>query len=297
MSKHSTHRDTQALFRIGDVSRRIGVSPAVLRTWETRYQVLKPARSAAGYRLYTDEDVSVLASMRTHVARGLAPSEAASVARADAAAVPGVQLQNSLGLLREALDAWEGERAGRLVDRTLVTFGLANALRLVALPYLRELGDRWASGEVTVAHEHFASTVVRDGLVRASAGWHEARGPTAVLACAVGEQHDIGLVALGLALHGFHDWRIAYLGADMPVEEVERAAVATGAAVAVVSAADRARFVDNAEAYAAIARRVPLAIGGAGATAAVARLVRGQLLGGDPISAADALAAGFPAAM
>ena len=40
-------------------------------------------------------------------------------------------------------------------------------------------------------------------------------GPLAVLACLPGEQHDLGLIAFGLALRA-RGWRIVYLGADTP---------------------------------------------------------------------------------
>ena len=35
----------------------------------------------------------------------------------------------------------------------------------VLLPYLHELGDRWERGEASIAQEHFASTVLRGGLI------------------------------------------------------------------------------------------------------------------------------------
>ena len=47
-------------------------------------------------------------------------------------------------------------------------------------------------------------------------------GPVALLACLPGEQHDLGLIAFGLALRS-RGWRIVYLGADTPVDTVEEA--------------------------------------------------------------------------
>ena len=39
--------------RIGELSRRVGESPEVLRAWETRYAVVTPERTAGGLRLYS----------------------------------------------------------------------------------------------------------------------------------------------------------------------------------------------------------------------------------------------------
>src|SRR5450631_2613593 len=47
-----------AELRIGELSRRVGVSEHVLRAWESRYGLLKPARSPGGYRLYSEDDQS-----------------------------------------------------------------------------------------------------------------------------------------------------------------------------------------------------------------------------------------------
>ena len=70
----------------------------------------------------------------------------------------GVAPQPHLRLeLRDALDGMDSEAAHRSLDRVLATLSIHAALRDVVLPYLRELGDRWEAGEVTVAEEHFAS--------------------------------------------------------------------------------------------------------------------------------------------
>ena len=94
----------------------------------------------------------------------------------------------------------------------------------IVMPYLRDLGDRWERGEVTVAQEHFASSVLRGRLLGLARGWGRGIGPRALLACAPGEQHDLGLIAFGLALRA-HGWRIEYLGADTPLDDDRRASL------------------------------------------------------------------------
>ena len=49
--------------RIGEAARRVGVSPSALRLWE-RQQLVHPARTRSGYRLYTEEDVAHLRQVR-----------------------------------------------------------------------------------------------------------------------------------------------------------------------------------------------------------------------------------------
>ena len=51
-----TDLDGKPLLRIGELSRRLGVSDHVLRAWESRYGLLQPVRSPGGFRLYSPAD-------------------------------------------------------------------------------------------------------------------------------------------------------------------------------------------------------------------------------------------------
>ena len=48
--------EDRPLLRIGELSRRLGVSDYALRAWESRYGLLQPVRSAGGFRLYSQAD-------------------------------------------------------------------------------------------------------------------------------------------------------------------------------------------------------------------------------------------------
>jgi hypothetical protein len=54
---------------------------------------------------------------------------------------------------------------------------LETKLSGVVLPYLRELGERWARGEVSIAQEHFATAVLRGRLLGIARGWGVVIGP------------------------------------------------------------------------------------------------------------------------
>ena len=88
------------------------------------------------------------------------------------------------------------------------------------LPYLRELGERWERGDASIGQEHFATGILRGRLLGLARGWGaRARGPHALLACAPGEHHELGLIAFGLGLRDRY-WRITYLGPDTPLDTV-----------------------------------------------------------------------------
>ncbi|HVI78275.1 MAG TPA: cupin domain-containing protein [Candidatus Acidoferrum sp.] len=49
--------------KIGDVARKVGVSPSVIRSWES-LGLARPSRTQSKYRLYTNEDVKLLKRAR-----------------------------------------------------------------------------------------------------------------------------------------------------------------------------------------------------------------------------------------
>ena len=76
-----------ATLRIGELSRRTGVTDHVLRAWERRYGLLEPQRSPGGYRLYSQADEHRIRRMQAHLAAGLSAAEAAQAALNEARTV------------------------------------------------------------------------------------------------------------------------------------------------------------------------------------------------------------------
>jgi len=280
-----------AHLRIGELSRRSGVGPELLRAWERRYGLLRPERSAGGLRLYSAADLARVRAMQRHMTQGLAAREAAALA-GQAAAEPASQRaglavldpEQARGELGDALEAFDEPRAQGVFDELLSMATLDALLSDVVMPYLHDLGDRWERGERSIAQEHFASNVLRGRLLGLARGWGRGAGPRAVLACPEGERHDLGLIAFGLALRE-RGWRIDYLGPDTPVDSLEEVARRTDPSVVVLSAV-RPEPLDQ---IGALAPRRRVAIAGAGAreagVAGVERLID------DPVTEAERLIA------
>jgi DNA-binding transcriptional MerR regulator len=273
--------------RIGELARRTSLSPEVLRAWERRYGLLQPERTTGGYRLYSEDDAERVLRMQELIASGIAAAEAARLALEDAPAAPAAG--DVVGDLRASLDAFDDAGAHRAFDRLLARLSVDAVLVEAVLPLLHELGERWERGEASVAQEHFASQLLRGRLLGLARGWDRGVGPRAVLACAPGEQHDLPLIIFGLALRG-HGWRITFLGADTPVSTLAKTAAALAPAAVVVSATQPETLAACADELAAT-RGLPLWVGGAGASAELARRSRAKLLEAGPLEEATRLAA------
>jgi len=272
--------------RIGELSRRSGVSPELLRAWERRYGLLEPTRSAGGLRLYSLDDLARVQTMQQHLAQGFAAAEAAALttrtARDDGIAAPAAKDELAAALLR-----FDDGAAHAAFDSLLAQFSIDTLLRDVVVPYLHELGERWERGEVSIAREHFASALLRGRLLGLARDWGRGIGPAAVLACAPGEQHDLGLLAFGLALRA-RGWRIVYLGADTPIASLADAVRSCDPTFVIVSAIDAGAFRRHAAELRQLAREARLCFGGAGAarTRVNADVLR---LTGGPVDEAEQL--------
>src|SRR4051794_41449015 len=89
------------LIRIGELSRRVGISVDRLRAWERRYGVLRPQRTAGGFRLYSTSDELRLRAMQRHLAEGLSAAEAAAAVLT--AEAPAAERAARPAALRDAL--------------------------------------------------------------------------------------------------------------------------------------------------------------------------------------------------
>lgn len=272
-----------ARLRIGELSRRTGISPELLRAWEARYGLVEPERTAGGLRLYSEEDERRIRVMQGQIAAGLSAAEAAQVALGPRArpAAPEALLAD----LDRELTALDEPAAQLVLDRIFATLDLGTAIGGVIVPFLRRLGEQWATGERTVVQEHFASYVVGGRLRTLGRGWGQGAGPGALLACPGGEQHELGLLCFGLLLRE-RGWRIHYLGAETPTAEIARAAAAVGPDLLVISASFSHRFLDAADDLRAVAAETRVAIGGGGSSAALAASLGAEFLGSDLVAAA-----------
>jgi len=279
--------------RIGELAKRTGVSPELLRAWEQRYGLLEPARTAGGFRLYSAADEARVQRMQRLVSGGLAAAQAAHLILSREP-VPGTAsasatiLEDAAGNLVASLDRLDEQAANTALDRLFAAYTVETVLRVVLIPYLHRLGERWETGEISVAQEHFASNLLRGRLLGLAQGWGQGQGPGAILACLPGEHHELGLLVFGVALRR-RGWRITYLGTNSPISAVADTARSLRPAVVVLLSINPDNFLDHAQQIEQLANQVPVVIAGPGATVAAARQTQTRLLDQDPVSAAETI--------
>ncbi|MDX6676703.1 MAG: MerR family transcriptional regulator, light-induced transcriptional regulator [Solirubrobacteraceae bacterium] len=283
-------------WRIKEFAAIVGVPEATLRAWERRYALLAPQRTSGNFRLYTRDDERRIRSMQAHMVRGMAPAEAAALALSESAvdieppSRPGALIEPLL----DAAEAFDATRFDALLDAAF-SLGTLTAIRDVVLPALAEIGRRWETTEISVGHEHFSSHLIERRLLALAKGWEAGRGPLALLACPSGERHTLGLVCFGLVL-AERGWRIAYLGADTPVDQILEMSASIAPTAVVLCARARRHVTSNADPIATLAAQQHTILAGGGATAELAARLGAELAEGDPVVTAETLAADPPPA-
>lgn len=275
---------------IAEVSRFLDVPVPTIRSWERRYGVPTPGRTRGGHRRYTPQEVELLRTLRDEIVRGATARDAAR--RIRLAPAPAPQPSPHLERLVDRVLDLDDEGIRRGLDEAADGLGIERAVVEVALPLLREVGDRWAGGRCDVEQEHLATHEVRAWIARLGRTAPPAfRGQPILLAAAPDETHVTALEAFALLL-ARRGWPTVLLGARTPVDGLLRTVGKIGpGAVVLTSQWTRARrtALEALEAVSA-ATSVPLFYAGAAFAIESRRAgVPGTYLGDDVLRSVEEL--------
>jgi MerR family transcriptional regulator, light-induced transcriptional regulator len=212
----------EGIYTVKAAAARAGVTPELLRAWERRYGVPSPARSASGYRLYSEEDIRAVRWIREKTEWGFGVRRAVELFKGDwsdlGGATPLDDVQRSL---LERFLAGEWEKAEKDLGRAFLGHGVEEVCLEIVRPLLVRLGVMWRGGEIGVAHEHWVSEALKSALTRLMVEEKKAqrKGVRAIVGCAPEELHEIGalMCALFLARRGLE---VLYLGQAVPLEDL-----------------------------------------------------------------------------
>lgn len=271
------------MYTIREASARSGVGTPLIRAWERRYGVVSPVRTPAGYRLYDDAALRVLATMRSLIDSGWTASEAAraitggEVSVEEAAPGPAAEsgdtptavAANRARMIGQFVSAAETASAAgteAALDDILASASFEAVVDDLLLPAAAALGDSWSAGRMSVAAEHAASGAVARRLAAAYQGAGiQARTPV-VVGLPPGSRHELGALAFAAALRR-QGTGVLYLGADVPVDGWVDAVTRNRARAAVIGVVTEGDRPAAAAVIAALGRaNVPVvAVGGSAA--------------------------------
>jgi MerR family transcriptional regulator, light-induced transcriptional regulator len=213
--------------RIHRVAKLTGLSKDVIRIWERRFGLLKPARGANRYRNYSDEDVALLRFLKEQLDAGGSIGELSKLGREELlgqarASAPQVSFVDNLfsGLLREllsTLNPFNRVTFEKRLNGAVAVVPFEEALHGILLPLQEQVGQLWHDGHLNVALEHYVTKQIQQKIFSAMNQLPVAEfGAKVVVACPPDEEHDIAALAVAYRCR-VRGCRVYYLGAKVPI--------------------------------------------------------------------------------
>jgi DNA-binding transcriptional MerR regulator len=218
-----------AQYTIKELEHLSGIKAHTIRIWEQRYHILNPRRTDTNIRYYDDADLKSLLNISLLNERGYKISKIAQMEPeqieqkvSQLCEFPCECSQHVSSLVSAMVDMDEVKFEKQLSTATL-QLGLHEAMQQVIYPFLYKIGILWQTNNITPAHEHFVSNLIRQKLIVAIDGQtlrRKENAPTYILYLPEGELHELALLYMNYMLRakGQH---VVYLGQSLPFKDLE----------------------------------------------------------------------------
>ena len=248
--------DNSAQYLISTVSKRSGVKSDLVRAWERRYQAVKPSRTDGGHRVYTDLDIarlkllnqatgnghsiSQIANLSLDQLKDLLKKESDSIAQALDKPKPlnGSRLHVAEDYVQKcyaAVLAFDAHALESHFENAIVELGTEIFIEKLLNPLLTLIGDRWRTGELRPVHEHMASSIVRSlTYILRNNNPCSPNAPKMIVSTPINQLHELGALLAGIIAE-LKGWKVTYLGANLPAEEIAAAVRFTNATAVTIS--------------------------------------------------------------
>lgn len=221
------------------VSQMTGLSVHVIRAWEKRYNVVEPDRTDTNRRLYSEEDIEKLrllndashlghnigslAALTLSELKNLLAKEKSNLSETKVGLNSSSSVNRVEEILTECIETVKDYDAKKLESILLnASAKLTQPVLIeeVVIPLVYKIGDMWHEGEIRVANEHLASSVIRSFLFNLLESYPlNNSAPVLISATPRGQEHELGALIAGVVAAA-SGWKVVYLGTNLPAEEV-----------------------------------------------------------------------------
>ena len=226
--------DTEAVcIPIAIVERDTGIAKDTLRIWERRYGFPSPQRDANGERSYSATDVEKLRTLKRLMDQGMRPGkliglplcELQDIAQARPLRTRSRDEQVVADRVIRLVGRQQASELRAYLHRLLIQQGLRGFLSQTLAQLNLDIGDAWARGVISVAHEHLYTQAVQTVLHGLIAGQPVSQGhPRILLTTVPGESHALGLL-MAEALWSAEGAECVSLGIQFPVADIPAVAI------------------------------------------------------------------------
>ncbi len=231
------------MYSVKAVSELTGITADTLRAWERRYGAVTPLREANGRRSYTTSDIGRLRLLRNASDMGhpigklatLPNNKLEALIRDDSNNSAQLRISDLIERLVDEINSYNIDACEEIL--ALATTGLSPLalVREVFGPTLKEIGQLWHSGHLTVAQEHLLSSSIKRHILSLIHTYQKQSSGAKIFFCTLSaEKHEFGILMCALLAAG-QRMRCYYFGPDLPGRELIHAASFIKPAVIVLS--------------------------------------------------------------
>lgn len=244
------------IYNLQAVLKETNLKADVLRAWERRYGLPSPQRSAGGHRLYSDYDVAIIKWLRARQGEGLSISRAVELwneisgtgrdplleglpltaIEEEAAQTDPYRIHIFRNTWIAACLRFDALQAEDLINQAFGLFPIETICSEILQKGISEIGHLWYEGKASVQQEHFASAMAMRRIETViSVTPRPNREQTVLVGCPEGEWHSFPMLLLTLLLRR-RGWNVIYLGANIPLRQMQQTAVTIQPNLIVLSA-------------------------------------------------------------
>lgn len=215
-------------YSIKELEHISGIKAHTIRIWEKRYGIINPLRTPTNIRYYTDEDLKKIINVSLLNSNGLKISKIATMRleeiNSKVLEITEVKPEADVYIdqLVVAMIDIEEESFEKILASVIEKFGFERSITEVVYAFMEKIGVLWQTGNITPAHEHFISNLIRQKLITSIAALPipAKKSKKAILFLAEGELHEIGLLFFHY-LARRRGFKTIYLGQSVPHEDLK----------------------------------------------------------------------------
>ncbi len=214
-------------YSIKELEQLSGIKAHTIRIWEKRHKIIEPSRTATNIRYYSDLDLKKIINVSLLNTYGIKISKIADMSLDDMnrKVLEISELQNDKGVHIDqmviAMIDMEEELFEKILNNLILRFGFEQTITEIIYPFLEKIGILWQTQNITPAHEHFISNLIRQKIVVAIDGLPipPKTQKKILLFLPEGEMHELGLLFYHFLIRKA-GYRTYSLGQNVPHEDL-----------------------------------------------------------------------------
>lgn len=214
-------------YSIKELEQLSGIKAHTIRIWEKRHKIIEPSRTATNIRYYSDLDLKKIINVSLLNTYGIKISKIADMSAEDLnkKVLELSELQNDKAVhidqMVVAMIDMEEELFEKILNNLILRYSFEKTITEIIYPFLEKIGILWQTENITPAHEHFISNLIRQKIIVAIDGLPipPKTAKKILIFLPEGEMHELGLLFYHFLIRK-SGYRTYYLGQNVPHEDL-----------------------------------------------------------------------------